>query len=304
MSLELTPVDGGLLPTYTAGAHIDIQLPSGVIRQYSLCRMPGDLRSYQVAILKDPASRGGSAVLHDSVREGDRLMISAPRNLFPLAAQARHSILLAGGIGVTPVLAMAEQLSAEQRSFVLHYCARSADRMAFREHLQQATYAEQVYLHLDAGPPEQRLQLATVLASAEPDVHLYVCGPTGFIEYVVNFAQAHGWSPDQLHREYFSAEGNEAAPAEEFQVQIASTGEIFTVAEGESITDVLAEHGFDIPVSCGEGMCGSCLTDLVSVSGELQHNDMFLSESQQKEGRVFTPCCSRAKAGSLLILDL
>lgn len=304
VSLELARADGGPLPEYTAGAHIDVHLPGNRVRQYSLCGPLGDRQRYQVAVLRDPASRGGSIALHDSVQEGDRLLISPPRNLFPLAPEARYSVLLAGGIGVTPILAMADQLNAEGKAFQFHYCARSRDRMAFHERLSGGSYAGKVRFHLDDGAPEQRLDLARDLPPPAADTHLYVCGPAGFIDHVLSTAKALGWSPEQLHREYFSADGVEAGPAEAFRVQIASTGEIFTIPEGRSVAEVLIEQGIDIPTSCEEGMCGSCLTGVISVEGQIQHNDIFLSDSQKAECRSFTPCCSRATAGSLLVLDL
>ncbi len=304
VSLELVPVDAELLPAFTAGAHIDIHLPSKQIRQYSLCGALNNLSSYQVAILRDPASRGGSVELHDNVQEGDRLMISAPRNLFELVPGASNNILLAGGIGVTPILTMAEQLATEGANFTMHYCARSESRMAFQNKLAKASYADRVKFHLDDGAPSQRLDLAVELPAPSTDVHLYVCGPSGFIDHVLSVAKEQGWPSSQLHREYFSADGVSLEPAEEFRVQIASTGEVFSIPEGRSVVDVLYDHSFDIPVSCEEGMCGSCVTTLLSVEGSVQNNDMYLSESQHAEGRLFTPCCSRATAGSLLVLDL
>lgn len=302
--LDLIPAEDLQLPSYTAGAHIDIYLPGELIRQYSLCGTADDLSRYQVAILREPDSRGGSKVVHEGLREGDRLRISPPRNLFPLVAHARRSILLAGGIGVTPMLAMAEQLAGEGADFVLHYCARSEARMAFRDRLRKSSYARHVRFHTDDGPSEQRLDLACELARPSPDVHLYVCGPAGFIDHVLSVAVAQSWSADQLHREYFSAGGNVAAPAAEFHVQLASSGEVYKIPEGRSVVEVLTEHGVDIPVSCEAGMCGSCVTNVLSVDGSLQHNDMYLSAAQQAENKLFTPCCSRAVAGSLLVLDL
>ncbi|WP_241775405.1 ferredoxin reductase, partial [Pseudomonas corrugata] len=191
-SYELTRVDGQPLPAFTAGAHIDVHLPGGVIRQYSLCNHPEERHRYLIGVLKDPASRGGSSSLHEQILPGARLLISEPRNLFPLAIQARRHLLFAGGIGITPILAMAEHLAQNGAPFELHYCARSLERAAFVERLRQSPYVDRVFLHFDEAP-ETALDTARVLAAPSEDVHLYVCGPGGFMQHVLDTARAQGW---------------------------------------------------------------------------------------------------------------
>ena len=179
-SFELARVDGQALPAFSAGAHIDVYLPDGVVRQYSLCNHPEERHRYLIGVLNDPASRGGSRCLHEHIQKGARLQISEPRNLFPLAHEARRSLLFAGGIGITPILCMAEQLAHSGADFELHYCARSSERAAFVERLKGASFADRVHLYFDEQA-DSRLDAARVLANPQPDVHLYVCGPSGFM---------------------------------------------------------------------------------------------------------------------------
>lgn len=297
-SYELTRPDGGELPAFTAGAHVDVHLPGGLVRQYSLCNDPRERHRYLIAVLREPDSRGGSAAMHEHVQEGDRLTISEPRNQFPLAEDAGRTLLLAGGIGITPLLAMAERLAQIGADFELHYCARSLDRMAFRTHLLESAYADRVHLHLDDGDEAQRLRLDTVLSRPEPDSHLYVCGPTGFMDHVIDGARGRGWHEDRIHREYFTAEPDTGG--EGFQIKIASTGEILDVPEDMTVVQVLEEAGIPIMTSCEQGICGTCLTPVLE--GELEHRDMFLTEEERAEGKLFTPCCSRGRG--LVVLDL
>lgn len=174
-SFELAAADGSLLPAFSAGAHIDVHLPDGLVRQYSLCNHPEERHRYLIGVLNDPASRGGSRSLHEQVQAGARLRISAPRNLFPLAEDARRSLLFAGGIGITPILCMAEQLSHNGHDFELHYCARSSERAAFVERIHNAPFADRLVMHFDEQP-ETALDIARVLGNPQGDMHLYVCG--------------------------------------------------------------------------------------------------------------------------------
>ena len=177
---ELASTDGSALPAFSAGSHIDVHLPGGLIRQYSLCNHPDEQHRYLIGVLKDPASRGGSQSLHEQINSGDCLRISEPRNLFPLAHEARRSLLFAGGIGITPILCMAERLAHNGADFELHYCARSGERAAFVERLRNSSFADRVFMHFDEQP-ETAMNAAQVLANPQPDTHLYVCGPGGFM---------------------------------------------------------------------------------------------------------------------------
>jgi vanillate O-demethylase ferredoxin subunit len=297
---ELVRTDGQPLPPFDAGAHIDVHLGEHLIRQYSLCNAPGEIHRYQIGVLRDADSRGGSLAMHDHVEPGSVLQISEPKNHFPLV-DAKRTLLLAGGIGVTPILAMAEALSARGADFEMHYCARSPERTAFRDRIAQSKFVDDVHFHFDSGEAAQKLDIATLLAMPDLDTHLYVCGPAGFIEYVLGGAKAQGWPAAQLHVEYFSAAAVDTTGDRAFDVKLASSGKVVTVPAGRTVIQVLAENGVDIPYSCEEGVCGTCLTRVIE--GEPDHRDMYLTDEEHAENKEFTPCCSRSKT-ALLVLDL
>ena len=296
--LVLMPVDGQALPTFTAGAHIDLHLDNGLTRQYSLCNPPNQTHQYVIGVLRDPASRGGSRFVHESLQIGQRLRISEPRNLFPIATEAKRHLLLAGGIGITPILCMAEQLAMQQADFELHYCSRDRKRTAFLSHIQQSAFADRSSLYWDTD--DTALDINAVLQQPHAGTHLYVCGPGGFIEHVLKSADRQGWAATNLHREFFS--GAPAASAhglDSFEVEIEGTGQVIPVSAGQSVVEALACHGIKIPVSCEQGVCGTCLTRVVS--GEPEHRDMFLTEEEHAQNDQFTPCCSRAKSTRLVL---
>jgi vanillate O-demethylase ferredoxin subunit len=201
---RLVAADGARLPAFAPGAHIDVALPGGLVRQYSLCNLgePGD--HYEIGVLREAASRGGSLALHEAVHEGALLNISAPRNHFPLDEGATHSLLLAGGIGVTPLLSMAQRLAATGAGFALHCCSRTAARAPYRRRLEGSAFAHKVFFHHDDGPPAQRIDFARTLGSPAPGKHLYVCGPQGFLDAVRATARNLRWADAQVHFEYFS----------------------------------------------------------------------------------------------------
>jgi len=301
-AFELVSVDGASLPEFTAGAHIDVHVGDGLVRQYSLCNPPQERHRYLIGVLRDPASRGGSRAMHELVQAGATLRISAPKNHFPLAADGAPSLLLAGGIGVTPILAMAEALSARGAAFEMHYCARSPARAAFRARLASAPFAAQVHFHYDDGGAAQKLDLPALLARLDRRTHIYLCGPAGFIEHVQAAAQAQQWPASQVHREYFGAA---AAPAVEgdqpFEVRLASSGKVYAIPAGSTVLQVLNAAGVFIPASCEQGVCGTCLTRVLD--GVPDHRDLYLDEAEQAANNQFTPCCSRAKTATL-VLDL
>ncbi|MBC8786091.1 PDR/VanB family oxidoreductase [Pseudomonas fluorescens] len=299
-SYELASVDGSPLPAFSAGAHIDVHLPDGLIRQYSLCNHPQERHRYVIGVLNDPASRGGSRSLHAHVHAGTRLSISAPRNLFPLAHEARRSLLFAGGIGITPILCMAERLAHTGADFELHYCARARERAAFVQRLKASPFAERVFLHFDEQP-DTALHAAEVLAAPADDVHVYVCGPGGFMQHILESARAQGWQEACLHSEYFSAAPVDSSLDGGFSVQIGSSGEVFEIPADKSVVQVLESHGIEIAVSCEQGICGTCLTRVLQ--GIPEHRDLFLTEQEQALNDQFTPCCSRSKT-PLLVLDI
>lgn len=302
-SFELVAADGGTLPAFEAGAHLDVQLGGNLSRQYSLCNAPGETQRYQIAVLRDPASRGGSAAMHDAVQEGQLLQVSAPKNHFALAhgPDVKRHLLLAGGIGVTPLLAMAEQLSAKGADFSMHYCTRSSERTAFAKRIAASPFASCVHHHFDDGASAQKLDLAALLAAPEAGVHLYVCGPRGFMDAVLSTARAQGWPEGQLHYEFFSAEVVHADSDASFEVKIASTGKVIRVAKELSVTQALAAAGFDILTSCEQGVCGTCLTKVLD--GIPDHKDSYLTPEERTANDQFLPCCSRSKS-AMLVLDL
>jgi vanillate O-demethylase ferredoxin subunit len=275
-----------------------VHLPGGLVRPYSLCNDPLDAAHYRLGVLRDAASRGGSVAMHDLVKEGDVLSISEPRNNFPLHS-APHSVLLAGGIGITPLLCMAQRLAATGASFEIHACNRSLARSAFVGELQ--AFGERFQLHLDDGEAAQKLDLPAVLQASPAGSRLYVCGPTGFIDFVVNTAKSQGWPADQVHLEYFGAAPQDTSGDGSFEVRIASTGKSYTIAADQTVSAALQAHGVDILVSCEQGVCGTCITRVLE--GECDHRDMYFTDEEKALNDQFTPCCSRAKS-AVLVLDL
>lgn len=301
-SFELVRVDGGRLPAFTAGAHIDVHLANGLVRQYSLYNQPGEVDRYCIAVLAAAQSRGGSRYLTETVQQGDLLRIGAPRNLFPLDENARSSLLVAGGIGVTPILAMAARLHQCGKHFALHYCGRTITAMAFREALLHAPYADRVHIYADDGAPAQSLDATSLIARAPAGSHLYVCGPAGFMDGLLAAGRDAGWEDARLHREYFAADAPlPASKGNGFILRLMRTGRDLPVPEDKSVADVLLENGVDIPLSCEQGVCGTCL--LPVVAGEPDHRDMFLTDAEHTRNDCFTPCCSRSKS-LILSVDL
>lgn len=297
--LDLIPVGGATLPAFDAGAHVDIHIAPGLVRQYSLCSDPADPAVYRLGVLKDPASRGGSTGVHDTLLEGTEVQISAPRNLFPLATAAKRSILLGGGIGITPMIAMAYALHARGEDFELHYCGRSRSRSAFLEQLQNVAFADRVFTHFDDEAPEQKLDMDAVLGQAESGVHIYTCGPTGFMEWVIGEALGRGYADDHIHREYFQVEVDSSGAS--FEVVAARSGKSVQVAEGQSILEALADVGIKIEISCEQGICGTCLCDVLE--GEPDHRDVYLTDDEKAANDQILVCCSRAKSAKL-VLDI
>ena len=298
-SLELVPQDDNELPAFSAGSHIDVHVAPGLIRQYSLSNDPAERHRYRIAVLREVASRGGSARMHERVQSGDVLRVSSPRNHFPLA-EAPRSLLLAGGIGVTPILAMARTLHAQGRPFEMHYCGRSVSRMAFLDEIAQAGFAGSVVIHAD-DVPEQKFDAQSVLANRSDGTRLYVCGPTGFMDHVLETARRLGWPDEHLHREYFAGIATVSTTDSSFEVRIASTGLSCQVPAGKTVIEVLAAHGVEVPTSCEAGVCGTCLTRVLQ--GTPDHRDTFLTDAERAANDQFTPCCSRALS-PLLVLDL
>ncbi len=298
-SYELVRDDGCDLPPFEAGAHVDVMLPGLPARQYSLCNRPGETRCYVIAVLKEPNSRGGSRHLHEKVSVGDILFISEPKNHFGLDPGARRTLLLAGGIGVTPLLAMVQALAAKNAAFEMHYCARSRDRMAFAGQLSDECYRGRVHLHLDDGEDDQKLALGPLLAGRMPGDHLHICGPAGFLDWVKASAAAAGWPVDAVHTEYFSGTVERLETDSDFEIEVAETGQVLRVAKGQTALAAMLDAGIDVPNSCTEGVCGMCMTPVRA--GLLDHRDQFLTAAERARNDVFMPCCSRATTPRLVV---
>lgn len=293
--IDLVPLDGGSFPSFSAGSHIDVYLPNGIIRQYSLCNSPDEIHRYQIAVLKEPSSRGGSIAVHDLLQEGQLLEISAPRNHFPLADEHKV-LLLAAGIGITPIIAMAETLSLSGREFEMHYATRSPERTPFRQRITQGPFASRVKFHFSDST---RLQIDDLLVTPQQDCHLYVCGPKRFIDAVLFRARSIDWPENHLHYELFSAEVNKAEDDERFEIKIASSGQVVTVEKDQTVVQALSSAGIDILISCEQGICGTCVTGVLE--GVPDHRDSYLTPEEQAANNQFTPCCSRSKTKQLVI---
>ena len=300
-SFELVDPAGKALPRFTAGAHLDVHTPGGKIRQYSLCNSAAERHRYLIAVMRAEPTRGGSKAMHERVNEGDVIEVSAPKNHFPLAEAVKHTVLIAGGIGITPILCMAEHLADARADFTLHYFARSEGRAAFVDRIKRSTFAGLTRFHFSQDEQQQRLRLTTVLAAHDAETQLYVCGSEAFTNAVINAALEKGWREDQMHRECFSAEPRESAGDVEFDVKIASTGKTIRVPADKTVLAALADNGIQIATSCEQGVCGTCVTRVLE--GEPQHRDLFLSDDERKRNDRFAPCCSRANSRTL-VLDL
>ncbi|WP_184590009.1 PDR/VanB family oxidoreductase [Pseudomonas nitroreducens] len=299
-SLRLVRCDGQPFDAYEPGAHVDVTGPTGVTRQYSLCSPPDDRAAYLVAIKKEGASRGGSVALHE-VQEGMELDIGAPRNLFRLAPEAREHVLFAAGIGVTPLLSMAYRLNAKGESYRLHYFARSAEHAAFIELLAGEAFAGKVELHYGVEPADLDRVLGECLERAPQQAHVYTCGPAPFMNKVVEIA-ARSRSEDAIHLEHFQADpAANPAPAGSFEVELASSGVVLHVPADSTLVDVLQAHGCDIDTECREGICGTCIVEVLE--GEPEHRDNCLSNKEKAANKQICACVSRARSARL-VLDL
>ncbi|MDR5836126.1 PDR/VanB family oxidoreductase [Caballeronia sp. LZ034LL] len=300
VAFELEAADYLPLPPFEAGAHLEIDC-DGLARQYSLCGDPADPMRYRIAVQHEADGRGGSRFMCERLKTGDTLDALGPRNHFPMHAAQRSALLVSGGIGITPMLPMAWTLHASGVRFDLHDFAASPERQAFRDELAQAPWHGNVTRHLGLCD-----DFAPIVGGFEPGRHLYVCGPLAMIDAVLDTARALGWQEDHLHCERFSAPAptvpDDARQADApFDVELSSTGQRVHVAVGQSVCAALAGAGVHVPMSCEQGVCGSCITGVLH--GTPDHRDWILSAEQQASGTLFTPCCSRAKT-ALLVLDL
>ncbi|MCK1792845.1 PDR/VanB family oxidoreductase [Pseudomonas violetae] len=284
------------LPDFTPGAHIEVQIPGSqtLWRAYSLVNVPGNPH-YEIAVqLEDPSS-GGSRWMH-GVQVGQQLLIRPPNNHFPLAADACDYLLIAGGIGITPMLGMARALAASQQPFTLHYAGRDASRMAY---LQEVQALESAQCWISGGDPARRLPLNRLLQSQAPGRHLYVCGPKSLISAVLQTARELGWDERLLHSELFIG-SLDTPSAGAFEVQLRSSGVTLQVPAGQSVLEAMIEAGLDPMFDCRRGDCGVCVAQVIE--GVAEHRDICLSERERATGS-FCTCVSRASSARL-VLDL
>ncbi|WP_233518899.1 PDR/VanB family oxidoreductase [Paraburkholderia xenovorans] len=288
------------MPPFEAGSHIDVITPAGHTRQYSLCNDEQERHRYVIAVKREPQSRGGSASMHDTLTAGTTLTIGYPRNNFELDAHEPAVILLAAGIGITPLLAMAFRLGTQGRTFALHYFVRGDEHIAFRDILLSPRFSRWVELHRGLDAAATRATLAKILAAPPAGAGVYLCGPLPFIEAGQQCMA--GKSGCNLHVEYFAAPPQAPHDGDQpFEVILARTGRTLVVPPGKSIVDTLADAGIHADVSCEQGVCGTCITPVLG--GVPDHRDVYLTDEEKASGKCMMICVSRAR-GARLELDL
>lgn len=296
-AFELESTDDPL-PTFHPGAHIDVHLPNGLVRQYSITNGPGETAFYRIGVKLEPESRGGSACLHKSVREGDVLAISEPRNNFPLRRDSVRTILVAGGIGLTPLLAMAQALDKMPLRFELHHFVRSAEVQPFRSELDRL--GASVVTHAGLSIEATTAELRSIVSDYAPSTHLYVCGPGPMLRATRGLAAEMGWPDDAVHFEYFQ-NAVEIDDSSTFEIALARSAMTLTVPAGRSILEVLRDNGVAITSSCEMGACGTCVAAVIE--GDPDHQDVHLNATERAAGDRIMTCVSRA-VGERLVLDL
>ncbi len=299
-SYELRHPDGAELAPFTAGSHIDLHLPTGAVRSYSLINSQDERRRYVIAVQRDRASRGGSSWVHDRLKIGEQITVAGPRNNFPLAEDAGSSLFIAGGIGITPLWCMIQRLTALGRPFELYYCVRTRQEAALFEPLQQAAQRQgaKIVFNFDGEPGGKLLDIQAVIDAATPTTHLYCCGP---LPMLGAFEEATKDLPrERVHLEYFTAKEAPAA-AGGFTVVLARTGKSFVIAPGKTILETLLDAGVPVPSSCLEGVCGTCETKVLE--GVPDHRDVVLTEAERQANKTMMICCSGCK-GDKLVLDI
>jgi ferredoxin-NADP reductase/cytochrome P450 len=297
ISLTLHDLNGSPLPAFDAGAHVDLRVKEGLVRQYSISSDPADQTHYRLGIFQTPDSRGGSRTIHDQLFAGHVIKISRPRNNFPLRSNAGKSILIAGGIGITPLLSMATHLDRKGATFEVHYCTRSASRTAFKSELAQ--FGSRTRIYHDDDPEVGRFELESVLKTPSPDTHIYICGPKGFMEFVTSGATRLGWRSEQVHVEHFGAEID--TDGDPFTVVAARSGRSVEVHPGQTIAEALMTIDVPFDTSCRSGVCGTCLTRVIE--GTPDHRDFVQTEIEKAANDKIAICCSRSRTRQL-ILDI
>jgi ferredoxin-NADP reductase len=289
--------DGQPFPPFSAGAHTVVEMNDDGrtrLNPYSLMSDPNQRDTYAISVRRDDAGRGGSVFMHTQVREGDQMMITYPVNLFSLDLRAGKHIFLAGGIGITPFMAMIAQLERANGLWELHYSARSPELASYAQDLTER-YGARVHVYYDDA--DQKIDLEGLLSGQPLGTHAYVCGPKGMISWVHETAETLGWPSDAVHSEEFLA----PQPGKPFQVRLCKSDITIEVGENESLLEALERNDVDTPFLCRGGACGQCETDVVSYDGEFLHRDHWLDQDQQ-DGTKIMPCVSRF-IGASLVLD-
>lgn len=289
---------GEPLPSFSAGAHVEVHLSDNLVRHYSLWNGPEQTDRYMIGVKREPESRGGSARMHE-LKVGDTIAISEPRNNFALEDSDGPAIMLAGGIGITPLLAMARERREQRRPTTLHMFARDADNIPFKSQLNALDNAP---VHLGLVPPTLDRVLRGILSDPDPDAHLYMCGPGPFMDLVEKIAAITGWPNDRVHLERFSVDADALdLSGDSFEVVLRQSGQSITVGPDQTIIQAMEKAGIVPLTSCEQGVCGTCMTTVID--GEPDHRDFFLNDMERQEGNLIMPCVSRCK-GKRLVLDL
>ncbi|KKB85718.1 ferredoxin [Devosia limi DSM 17137] len=294
LSLHLASLSGSALPRWTPGAHIDVILPNGLVRQYSLCGDP-DLATWRIGVLREPASRGGSKCIHDEMAVGDRIQLAGPRNNFKLVDAERY-LFIAGGIGITPILAMIRQVAAAGLPWTLLYGGRTRSSMAFLDEIAGFAGGD---VHIAPQDECGLLDLQRFLGQQQQGMAVFCCGPGPLIDAVEDKCRT--WMPGSLHRERFAPSNRPPLPKGAFEVELARSRQRLTVPAHRSLLAVLQEAGHSVTHSCTAGICGTCLVKVLA--GVPQHNDDVLSDEEREAGGVMLVCVSRSDS-ELLVLDL
>jgi ferredoxin-NADP reductase len=299
LHLRLRSPDGRPFPRWSPGSHIDLECgDTGVSRQYSLCGDPEDPLTLEIAVLREHDSRGGSQWVHAHAKSGERLHIRGPRNHFRFDEGAKKAIFVAGGIGITPVMAMARRAQRLGMAYELHYCGRSRRSMAFASDLC-ALHGQHLFLH--AGDEGGRLDVRALLARPDPDTLIYACGPQRLLQSLEE-ATSH-WPDDALHVEHFHVKHGELDPSKEhaFEVELKDSGITIPVRADQTLLGALRAANIDVQSDCEEGLCGSC--EVRVLAGAVDHRDVVLTRAERQAGDRMMSCCSRA-CGERLVLDL
>lgn len=295
---EFKRTDGGLLPTFSGGAHTVVEMRDGDITRmnpYSLMSDPMDQTAYTISVRRDDEGRGGSLFMHNNVSLGDEMVVSYPVNLFSLDLRAKKHLFLAGGIGITPFLAQIKQLERFNGHWELHYACRSASLGSYVDELT-SHHPNETHVYYD--DQKQTIDLENLLDGQPLGTHVYVCGPKGMIDWVCKTAAAEGWPREAIHSEEFLA----PQPGKPFEVKLAVSNKVIEVGEQESLLEAIERSGVDAPYLCRGGACGQCETSVIDYSGNFIHRDHWLDDDEQAGGQKIMPCVSRFE-GKTLVLD-